>query len=830
MKNTFKITMLFCLVACMLFSTVACNVVIAPAETGTTDEVTGDGTTPEGTTPNYPEAPVPVESVGFQVVSETEDSYSFRVFIDSTEENAYIDLKPFFNAVLVPAKFPELGFDSVIETFEFLVDDKLADANTKVFNGSIVTFRVKTTLNYPEAPVPVESVGFQVISETEDSYSFRVSIDSTEENAYIDLKPFFDGVLVPAMFPGFNFDFMFATVEFLVDDKPADANTKVFNGSIVTFRAKTTPEETTPEETTPEETTPEEITPPDPNEGKSVYQVKVTDENQQPLAGVELQICYGAERISLPATAANGYTVSEFVEIKNYTVRVIRADGYQFDPNFDYPLITGTNVAYIVLAPVVVDNGPGMPEKVDLDGYTYRAYVRSNVSTGDPWADGNPSFYCEDFWLDPNMGEPEDALSYAVYYRNREIEYDYNVHIRQIQQSRNMTEELNIFYQNGERIDLTIILAKSAASAATQNLLADLNSLSDLNLEHEAYDQNSIRELQMGGKLYYLSGDMNISTLDSVATTVVNLDMYEMFTEDIVDNFDSNPLYADIYEVVRAGKWTIGTMLKIAELVSCDVDTTDGALGANPSDTVGYYQYNQSAIYYFYGAGGRITQINEDASPELVIQESKNQEVFDYLFDNLHPITRNINYPNGFSGDRKRNFITNANTLFTEMTLWDVRKDLYVNCTFNYGLLPTPTYQEGEDYNSVVYFYNTVHLWAIPNFVENTDTAQLMFDVMAAYSNLNKEGSTMDAYYTRTLNFTIAPDPNAREVMNIIKNSTVYDIALLYDWGGWATELSELWYRRSTNNYGTLVTLLPTAQEQLEDTIEQFKNPSYVEY
>ena len=84
----------------------------------------------------------------------------------------------------------------------------------------------------------------------------------------------------------------------------------------------------------------------------------------------------------------------------------------------------------------------------------------------------------------------------------------------------------------------------------------------------------------------------------------------------------------------------------------------------------------------------------------------------------------------------------------------------------------------------------------------------------------------MDGYYTRTLSFTIAPDPNAREVMDIIKNSTVYDIALLYDWGGWATELAELWHRRDTNNHGSLVTLLPTAQEQLEDTIEQFKNPS----
>ncbi|MBQ7392710.1 MAG: hypothetical protein IJV73_08485, partial [Clostridia bacterium] len=136
-----------------------------------------------------------------------------------------------------------------------------------------------------------------------------------------------------------------------------------------------------------------------------------------------------------------------------------------------------------------------------------------------------------------------------------------------------------------------------------------------------------------------------------------------------------------------------------------------------------------------------------------------------------------------------------------------------------------PTYQEGDDYNSVVYFYNTVHLWAIPDYCYDLEKAQLMMDVMAAYSNLKREGSTMDAYYTRTLSFTLAPDPEAREVMDIIKNSTVYDIGLLYNWGSWETELSELWYKRNTNNHGSLVLYLPDAQIQLEETIEKFKNP-----
>ena len=61
-----------------------------------------------------------------------------------------------------------------------------------------------------------------------------------------------------------------------------------------------------------------------------------------------------------------------------------------------------------------------MPDIYDMDGYTYKAYVRSNASTGGSTTeDGNPAFFCEDFWVDPNAGEPEFALDYAVYHRNK---------------------------------------------------------------------------------------------------------------------------------------------------------------------------------------------------------------------------------------------------------------------------------------------------------------------------------------------------------------------------------------------------------------------------
>ena len=735
MKNIFKNSVLFCLIACMFLSMVACNVIITPIETGTNDEA-AETTTPEGDTSN---------------------DLLYKLEMQTVFEMA-----------------KEAGYTGTLEELIALFKGETGPAG---ING--ITPHIGQNGNWwvGETDLGVSAQGFQ-----------GPKGDKGDTGR---------GVLKMEM----------------------------VNGELIVYYTDGTSQNLGP------------ITNGDNDDSEKtelVYVVKVTDANNQPIEGVELVLCCGEARVSLSATLANGYTYSELIAQKDYTIRVVRADGYQFEPDYDYTFIQNSNVAYIVLSQATVTPPPtppqededGMPEKVDLDGYIYRAYVRSNVATGDPFADGNPAFYCEDFWINPAEGEPEDALEYAVYHRNQDIEYDYNVKIRQTQQSRNMTEELNIFYQNGERIDLTIILAKSAAVAATQNLLTDLNSLSNLNLEHEAYDQNSIRELQMGGKLYYLSGDMNISTLDSVAPTVVNLERYEMYTDAIVEYFGGDPLYADVYNVVRAGKWTLDTMLKIAELASVDVDTADGDLGSNPEDQIGYFQYNQSAIYYFYGAGGRITQMNEEGSPEFVIQSSQNQEVFDYIFDKLHPTTRTTaRYPHGFSGPRKTHFISNAVTLFTDMTLWDVRKSLYSQASFKYALLPNPVCQEGDDYHAVVYFYNTVHLWAIPNYVENLEIATLMMDVMAAYSNLNRADSTMDAYYTRTLSFTIAPDPDAREIMDIIKNSTVYDIALLYDWGGWATELAELWYKRTGNNHGTLVLDLGNAQTQLDKTIEKFINP-----
>ena len=464
----------------------------------------------------------------------------------------------------------------------------------------------------------------------------------------------------------------------------------------------------------------------------------------------------------------------------------------------------------------------------DEEPYKYRALVRTGDHTAPEdmqLAIGNNGYACIDFWVSEE-GSSTDAISYAVYLRNSQIEENYKCRIQQIAQKGDMTSQLKLLYMDADRIDLTIILARAAANAATQNLLSNLNMMSSLDLAHPAYDQKSIKELALGDCLYYLSGDMNVSTMEVCGPTVVNLEMYTNYIETFVELFDNDPTYADIYSLVLGKKWTIETMLTMATAINTDVNDSDGfALGSQPGDILGYFAYTGMGVYYFYGSGGRLTEIDDEGNPQLVIE--KHADLFDYLFQKFNCATGdNAGWlPHGYSGARWDIF-SSGRCLFTEMTLFDIRRDLYNQRPFQYGILPNPTYQEGSDYNSVVYFTNCNHLWAIPNMVNDSEIAQQMMNIFAAYSNVDLKDSTMYAYYERTLYLNTASDEGSRKAMDIIKNSMVYDIALLYDWYNMGTDtLGELTINVA-GIYANNVSSQNDINRNLQETVEKLKNPT----
>ena len=477
------------------------------------------------------------------------------------------------------------------------------------------------------------------------------------------------------------------------------------------------------------------------------------------------------------------------------------------------------------------NGGIDWPDKIDMGGYTYRAYVRKNAGSDtidDQMANGNNRFYCIDFWVEEDERE-QDAISYAVYNRNSKIEAEYNCKIRQVPSNGSQIEHLTASYANGDGYDLTIISAKPAAQAATRNLLRNIKEMKHVDLTNPSFDQNSINELSVADKLYFLSGDMNVSTLEIAGLSVVNMDFYADLVDSIVELFEGDVDYANVYNLVTSKKWTMDTMMKIATMANIDFDTSDGSdlSVVDKGDTIGYHQYFYSTLWYFYASGGRITTKSEDGLPELTIQSERNQNLANYIYDHLNHVISAPWIPHANSATLNNNFLT-GQVLFMDCALFEVRMEIYPRSEFEYGILPCPLYEEGGDYHSVAYFNNWAHLWAIPCMTANEEYAERMLQVMAVYSSL--EDSTMHAYYDRTVYLNAAPDNGSRQVMDVIRQSIVYDIALLYDWGGLEKMLESLSFE-SYNPYGGAVSGIEAAvNPMIEETIEQLRNPSATEW
>ena len=477
------------------------------------------------------------------------------------------------------------------------------------------------------------------------------------------------------------------------------------------------------------------------------------------------------------------------------------------------------------------NGGIDWPDKINMGGYTYRAYVRKYAgddTTDTQMQNGNNRFYCIDFWVEEEERE-QDAISYAVYNRNSKIEAEYNCKIRQVSSDGSQIEHLVASYANGDGYDLTIISAKPAAQAATRNLLRNIKEMKHVDLTNPSFDQNSINELSVADKLYFLSGDMNVSTLEIAGLSVVNMDFYADLVDSIVELFEGDADYANVYNLVTAKKWTMETMMKIATMANIDFDTSDGSdlSVVDKGDTIGYHQYFYSTLWYFYASGGRITTKNEDGLPELTIQSERNQNLANYIYDHLNHVISAPWIPHANSATLNNNFLT-GQVLFMDCALFEVRIEIYPRAEFEYGILPCPLYEEGEDYHSVAYFNNWAHLWAIPSMTANTEYAERMLQIMAVYSSL--EDSTMHAYYDRTVYLNAAPDNGSRQVMDVIRQSIVYDIALLYDWGGLEKMLESLSFE-SYNPYGGAVSGIEAAvNPMIEETIEQLRNPSATEW
>ena len=412
---------------------------------------------------------------------------------------------------------------------------------------------------------------------------------------------------------------------------------------------------------------------------------------------------------------------------------------------------------------------------VDFGGYTMRIVTISN----EDWA-------ITDLDIQEQSGEP---VNDAIYIRNRQIEDGINVVIKEIQGGITSHDMLKkSVMTDTDEYDLMFSHASSGGPLASLGYYINLYDISSLKLEQSYWDQGAVKSFELMDKLYFTTSDANLMTNDAIWVLYFNKKIHQDLELE------------DPYKLVREDKWTIDAMYKMAREAAKDIDG-DGAFTAN--DQWGVTSHSLCFLEFLECLGEQLVKKDSNGYPVL----TEPNERFVSAFSKVRELTSAnggvyLDASSSFKGrtseiDHPSKTFMNELSLFCAEVLGWSRK--FREMTADFGILPHPKYDENQPtYLNVT--ANTVPIVAIPITNPNPERTGVFIDALTALSAT----TITPAYYTISLEGKFTRDEDSIEMLDIIRSNRIYDLAVIYNWGGFYDAIISYGTSKSGDNPATV--------------------------
>ena len=440
---------------------------------------------------------------------------------------------------------------------------------------------------------------------------------------------------------------------------------------------------------------------------------------------------------------------------------------------------------------------PAVPT-VKYDGYEYTVYMTDR---------NNDAGLVRDF----QMSEEEatlNVLNEALYKRNQQMQEEFDIVINPIVEyaSNNTgTQKIRQANQsNTHTYDLCIIGTASVSNLAMSGDLKDLNAYGEIYLTKSWWDQNINRDLAVNGKVFYTTGDISL-----VATQA----MYGlMFNKEMFDEYDLE--YP--YQLVKEGKWTFDQMKQMALKVSDDLDANDKM---DAYDKYGFGWINSTCVAFLNAAGERVAEVGVDGQIKLTVTSERAANAVISYIEFINDKAHSFNGQKGTSGLTDKTAIgmfADGQLLFRagEHLCFPHLRDTELN----YGILPLPKYDEAqESYQTPVGSWDGAYV-CVPKSTENEERTSTIIERTAYISSQ----IVTPAYYERTLEGKYIRDEDSYDMISIEIKNRMYDIGLMFDFGGMQTSITSLATNGRTQFASMLRSIQSVAEKAISDTNAEF--------
>jgi hypothetical protein len=388
----------------------------------------------------------------------------------------------------------------------------------------------------------------------------------------------------------------------------------------------------------------------------------------------------------------------------------------------------------------------------DFGGYEFKVLINDNGTHNVP-------LHSRDIIAEKENGDP---INDAVYKRNAEIENKYNITIKDIALPESNpyapADAVKKAVLAGEdAYDLLVTYAPGAAQAAAAGHLLNWNTIPYVDMSKPWWFSGAVSGLSVGDKIFVSLSDLSISTMHYVYMVYFNKELQKEFN---VEN---------LYELVRNGKWTFDKISEVAKDIKKDVDG-DGLM--TDEDRYGAI-ISYAALNFFYAGGNTLTVKDENNYPYLNILTERAINTFGKAYDICH--SDYVRFaPDWVNETEMKNMFKygQAFLYFHSLSKIDALRDMETD----FGVLPYPKLDEMQNkYCNYIDLHNP--LMGVPKTVSNLERTGAIIEDLSYLSSKY----LVPAYYDTTLKTKFARDEESIEMLDIIRDSVVFDFGCVYD-------------------------------------------------
>lgn len=436
---------------------------------------------------------------------------------------------------------------------------------------------------------------------------------------------------------------------------------------------------------------------------------------------------------------------------------------------------------------------PNLPAK-DYGGRDFMFITSSDAD------DNGVDWVTKDIYAEEATG---DVITDAVYERNLYIEDTYNVKIKEYQCIA-MTETKKAVQAGVTDYDATMTSVANGCTLGSGNFVLDLNTVPYLNLKESYWDQNVTENTTIAGKTYFATGDITI--VDNEATWVM------MYNKAMAQSLDF-----DFYDLVKNNQWDMETFYDCAKAAAKDLNGDGKMAGAD--DQYGFATSDQSSQGLMYASGVMLSGKDKEGYPTIETDTSFLTDVVIAAGQIMSDLDTTI--ITGKAGvttsDDLRLLFEGGRALFFGEVMACVTR--MRNSDTDFGLIPFPKYDLAQDR-----YYHFMHKTAgkglcIPTTQPDTEMAGIIIEAMAAKSVY----TVTEAYYDKALTYKYMRDEESVEMLDLILDSRVYDMAYIFDWGGIFNSVFALITNGKDTVASTWDKKIKSAEKALDKTITAYK-------